>query len=144
MCQAATTVCLNPDLLPTWPSVLLFSLQMRPADNISQDFLPSLAFSLIQSTGSLGCVLEGRKDGFISPTPQLSFEPLPPYGFTSLQEAPPFWAPILAGQPLFLASGVTLPLTSISPSSGTVAVSCGTQSPDASLDFSGSCNSQRF
>lgn len=82
-------------------------------------------------------MLEGRKDSPISPKSHLSFEPLshltvsPP-----AQAAPPSWAPIPTGQPLFLDSEVILPLPSINVVPGTVTAFCCTSSPNALLDVS--------
>lgn len=72
---------LIPRSAPYPASVLIFSLQLSLAD-ISQDVLLPLAFSLIQPIRSSGNMLEGRKDGSISPKSHLSFESLSTYGFT--------------------------------------------------------------
>lgn len=52
-----------------------------------------------------------RQEGWLHisfPRPHLSFVPFSLYGFTSVQDVPPSRAPVLAGQPLFMALGIIL------------------------------------
>lgn len=127
---------LIPRSAPYPASVLLFSLQLSPAD-VSQDVLLSLAFSLIKPIRSSGYMLEGRKDGLHLPqVSSLFWASLPLWFHLPLQASPLSWAPFPTRQTLFLYSEVTLPLPSDNPVSSTVAAPCCSRSPNALLDCS--------
>lgn len=128
----------EPRFAPYMASLLLFSCHLSPADSISRlSYPPWLSARFTQQKVQATHQKAARMASFFFPRPHLSFVPFSLYGFTSVQDVPPSRAPVLAGQPLFMALGIIFLLPSISPSSGAVAVSCVTRSPDASLDLWG-------